>query len=102
MAGIAPVTDNTVSGACVAAFLFVERPCASATHTRTCSLCDSAYYFCVVERMQQSDSSIPFASSLNTRWYDRIRPPPRTVASVRRRPATGHGLGRTSIILVPT
>jgi len=38
MAGIAPVTDNTVSGACVAAFLFVERPCASATHTRTCSL----------------------------------------------------------------
>jgi hypothetical protein len=33
MAGIAPVTDNTVSGACVAAFLFVERPCASATHT---------------------------------------------------------------------
>jgi hypothetical protein len=33
MAGIAPVTDNTVSGACVAAFLFVERPCASATRT---------------------------------------------------------------------
>jgi hypothetical protein len=46
MAGIAPVTDNTVSGACVAAFLFVERPCASATRTPTCT----AYYFCVVER----------------------------------------------------
>ena len=52
-------------------------------------------FLCRRADMQQSDSRIPFASSLNTRWYERIRPPPRTVASVRRRPATGHGLGRS-------
>jgi hypothetical protein len=99
MAGIAPVTDNTVSGACVAAFLFVERPCASATRTPTCT---AYYYLCRRADMQQSDSRIPFASSLNTRWYERIRPPPRTVASVRRRPATGHGLGRSPHIHHPS
>jgi hypothetical protein len=40
------------------AFLFVD-----ATGDAPC------YYFCMrCERMQQSDSSIPFASSLNARW----------------------------------